>query len=195
MPDGTSNRKWRRNKSAQESDITKALNLLFENPPSLAGLYQTEFTALQQPGALQSASNEWTGPLSSFMETQLPTFLWDPDLGISDADLLARAMAHIQDWPNNDPDENGKEQLRQVLVAAMGHSDVIPIMFRWRLKRGLEKEQIKIDAVPGKKNISAEGVAALHTGQKIIVTFINPAKNVADPDAADVKIKVGPEGE
>ena len=205
MPEGTSIRKFFRAARSGHTDITKVLTQLFRKPWDLTdNKYQNELNALSTQDGLKSSSNPWGNHLEGFIQQKLNDY--NPiDEAESGLTLVNKIIAHIKKWPN-DPSAAGrlgKEQLRQVLVAAINADSAKnhSVQFFWKLESALEDEDISIvaengAAVPITDDPDApNGINSLPQDMAVLVTFISPWSKVRDEalGANEVEMAVGPE--
>ncbi len=197
MPDGTSKTKWEMAQILRRSDLTEMLEDLFDDPPALKEPpFEAAYRAFKTPNALRSDSPEWTQTLKPFVERLLGDYVSDPGLSLTQKQLIKRVIDHIQDWPNSPgPPRNGKEQLREVLVAVIDANVSHRLKFKWSLinDNDFTEEEIKIQGDPGQNDISAGDIGGFTTAKKIKVSFVNPKSKEYEDPGEDFRIRIGPE--
>jgi len=206
MPEATSIAKFLRACKTGQTDITKVLTKAFEKPTTYQGT--KELTALENDGSLKQTTDHWEKHLKKFIKKALisynPFDALGPGTIFSGPDLVEKIIKHIENWPNPERgNRKGKEQLRQILVAAINAATDHPIKFFWKLDLLEDAEEdilikrqdgtdIPIYADPNHTNGLNNVLSA---GDPIIVTFVSPSSKIREEavGANYIEVTVGPD--
>ena len=183
MPPTTKSGKFYKMLKDEESDLTKALDILFTDPAAFEANYSDAANMLKTDAACLDAL---PNAPNSYLVDALTDALGQVNNAPYDPPDVPKVIEHINNWPITVPGGNGKRDVRETLALVLDPianpgNNPHGVKSKWKLYRGEGEEIIDID-IKLKNGVIQKPV---------VITFLNSWEKVRDESTGEVHVTVG----